>query len=210
MSWWGKVAGGAFGFMLGGPLGALLGTVFGHQFDKGLRKNQAADADLTERTQLAFFTATFAVMGYVAKADGRVSEAEIGQARRIMAQMKLDEAQRQAAIQLFNAGKARDFDIATTLEQLEQTKNVFKTMRMIGETAEERRLAARLYAASIAAAIVHHDARISRQSDQALHRALSRLAGDVGCPDPLRPLIRRALRTLKPAPPTTPSPPDLV
>ena len=93
---------------------------------------------------------------------------------------------------------------ATTLEQLEQTKNVFKTMRMIGETAEERRLAARLYAATIAAAIVHHDARISRQSDQALHRALSRLAGDVGCPDPLRPLIRRALRTLKSAPPSAP------
>jgi len=29
MSWWGKLAGGAFGFMLGGPLGALLGVALG-------------------------------------------------------------------------------------------------------------------------------------------------------------------------------------
>ena len=26
MSWWGKLVGGAFGFMLGGPLGALIGA----------------------------------------------------------------------------------------------------------------------------------------------------------------------------------------
>ncbi|KAA3620774.1 MAG: co-chaperone DjlA [Proteobacteria bacterium] len=116
MSWWGKVAGGAFGFMFGGPLGALLGAAFGHQFDMGL-KRRSEDGNLTERTQLAFFTATFAVMGYVAKADGRVSEAEIGQARRIMAQMRLDDDQTRAAIKLFNAGKATDFDLGATLDQ---------------------------------------------------------------------------------------------
>jgi DnaJ like chaperone protein len=116
MAWWGKLAGGAFGFMFGGPLGALLGAAFGHQFDKGL-KRRSADGDLTERTQAAFFTATFAVMGYVAKADGRVSEAEIGQARQIMGQMQLDEAQRDAAIKLFNAGKSADFDLHATMDQ---------------------------------------------------------------------------------------------
>jgi DnaJ like chaperone protein len=36
MSWWGKIAGGAFGFMLGGPLGALIGATIGHQFDTGV------------------------------------------------------------------------------------------------------------------------------------------------------------------------------
>jgi len=84
----------------------------------------------------------------------------------------------------------------TTVDQLVQAKDVFKTMRMIGETAPERRLAARLYAATIAAAIVHHDSRISRQSDAAIHRALARLAGDVACPDSLRDLIRAALKKL--------------
>ena len=28
MSWWGKVVGGTFGFMLGGPLGALMGALW--------------------------------------------------------------------------------------------------------------------------------------------------------------------------------------
>ncbi|GJL82240.1 MAG: co-chaperone protein DjlA [marine bacterium B5-7] len=116
MAWWGKLAGGAFGFMFGGPLGALLGAVFGHQFDKGVKMIGGRE-DMTERTQAAFFTATFAVMGHIAKADGRVSEAEISQARSIMGQMRLSEAQREIAIKLFNAGKADDFDLEATLDQ---------------------------------------------------------------------------------------------
>ena len=38
MAWWGKALGGAFGFMIGGPLGALMGIAFGHSFDRGLSK----------------------------------------------------------------------------------------------------------------------------------------------------------------------------
>ena len=34
MSWWGKLAGGGIGLMLGGPLGGMLGAVLGHQVDK--------------------------------------------------------------------------------------------------------------------------------------------------------------------------------
>lgn len=122
MAWWGKLAGGAFGFLFGGPLGALLGAAFGHQFDKGLSQPTGAGAqseqpELTERTQAAFFTATFAIMGAVAKSDGRVSEVEISQARRIMGEMQLNEAQRQAAIKLFYSGKEPDFDLPGVLEQ---------------------------------------------------------------------------------------------
>ena len=36
MAWWGKALGGAFGFMIGGPLGALMGIAFGHNFDRGM------------------------------------------------------------------------------------------------------------------------------------------------------------------------------
>ncbi|NNG14422.1 MAG: co-chaperone DjlA, partial [Gammaproteobacteria bacterium] len=79
MSWWGKVIGGAFGFMLGGPLGALMGAALGHNFDKGM--GRLSDADFRpgarERVQGAFFTATFSVMGYIAKADGKVTHDEI-------------------------------------------------------------------------------------------------------------------------------------
>ncbi|MEW8432270.1 MAG: co-chaperone DjlA, partial [Candidatus Thiodiazotropha sp.] len=93
MSWWGKLVGGAFGFMLGGPLGAVLGAALGHHFDKGLRG--LPDDQISwgpgdqERVQTAFFTATFSVMGHLAKADGRVSPDEIKMAEALMAQMSL-------------------------------------------------------------------------------------------------------------------------
>jgi len=116
MSWWGKLIGGGFGFMLGGPLGALMGMAAGHQFDKGLNAVDLEPGN-TERVQLAFFTATFSVMGYLAKADGKVSRSEIQMAENIMAQMNLDSTQRKTAIELFNQGKQDDFPLIDILHQ---------------------------------------------------------------------------------------------
>lgn len=120
MSWWGKVAGGAFGFMLGGPLGAALGAVLGHQFDKGVSGAPRLTFNDQERVQAAFFTATFSVMGYIAKADGRVSPSEIALAEHVMTQMRLKGEQRQAAIDLFNRGKSDEFSVDEALDQLRQ------------------------------------------------------------------------------------------
>ncbi len=122
MSWWGKILGGTFGFMLGGPLGAMLGAAFGHQFDQGIGgftaqlDDDTASAD-NERIQSAFFTATFSVMGHLAKADGHVSPEEIAMARRVMGQMALTPELQHAAISLFNAGKQPHFDLDAVLEQ---------------------------------------------------------------------------------------------
>ena len=123
MTWWGKLLGGTFGFMLGGPLGAMLGAALGHQFDQGLSGLQSGGAgpgswDDTERVQGAFFTATFSVMGHLAKADGHVSPDEIEMARAVMAQMRLSPELKRAAISLFNAGKQPHFDLDAVLEQL--------------------------------------------------------------------------------------------
>lgn len=120
MGWWGKLAGGAFGFMLGGPLGAILGAVLGHNLDKGLdgltRDEELQPGD-RERTQTAFFTATFSVMGHLAKADGRVSQQEISLADAIMQQMELDADVRRTAMRLFEQGKAADFPLDQVLQQ---------------------------------------------------------------------------------------------
>jgi len=123
MSWWGKIAGGTFGFMLGGPLGAALGAVLGHQFDKGVSGAGRISLNDQEQVQAAFFTAAFSVMGHVAKADGRVSESEIALARRVMEQMNLSNEQRQVAIELFNRGKGDDFDVDEVLDQLRQVSH---------------------------------------------------------------------------------------
>ncbi|HBR98153.1 MAG TPA: co-chaperone DjlA [Gammaproteobacteria bacterium] len=125
MSWWGKLIGGSFGFVLGGPLGALLGVALGHNFDRGLKQldddfsGHGRGAD-PERVQLAFFTATFSVMGHVAKADGQVSRDEIDHAQAVMASMQLNPDMRKTAINLFNAGKQGDFDLEAVMAQFRQ------------------------------------------------------------------------------------------
>ena len=120
MAWWGKIIGGAFGFMLGGPLGALLGAALGHNFDRGLKLSDefgGLEYGDVERVQAAFFTATFSIMGHIAKADGKVTQAEIANSEAIMARMRLDAQQRKAAIRLFNEGKADDFPLQDVLAQ---------------------------------------------------------------------------------------------
>ena len=119
MSWWGKALGGTFGYMLGGPLGALLGAVLGHKFDNGLSMMNLNPGDV-ERIQTAFFTTTFLTMGHLAKADGRVSEHEIAQAKRIMQQMQLTPEQITVAMGLFNEGKSDDFDLTAVIAQFKQ------------------------------------------------------------------------------------------
>lgn len=118
MAWWGKALGGAFGFTIGGPLGALLGIALGHSFDRGLRQVEsgAAEAD-QERIQATFFTATFSVMGYIAKCDGRVSRDEIQLAEAVMQRLGLNAEMRESAKKLFNEGKAADFPIADVIAQ---------------------------------------------------------------------------------------------
>ena len=120
MAWWGKLVGGAFGFMLGGPLGAVLGATLGHQFDKGLGSFEGdfLKVGSQERVQTAFFTATFSIMGHLAKADGRVSPSEIAVAKNIMAQMQLSKEQRKTAIELFDAGKKPSFPLDEAVAQL--------------------------------------------------------------------------------------------
>jgi len=118
MTWWGKLVGGTFGFVLGGPLGAIIGAALGHQFDVGAPGRQRPfGANANERTQLAFFTAVFSVMGHLAKADGHVSTSEIALAEQLMAHMQLNKEQKKLAILLFNQGKQPDFQFAEIMEQ---------------------------------------------------------------------------------------------
>ena len=122
MSWWGKLLGGGVGFVLGGPLGALIGAAVGHGFDRGIASlddpgDIGADADERERTQTAFFTATFSVMGHIAKADGRVSANEIRVASSVMEQMRLSASLKRLAQHLFTEGKAADFPLDDVIDQ---------------------------------------------------------------------------------------------
>ena len=119
--------GGTFGFLIGGPIGAVLGAALGRSFSRavgrleGVERIEAGggpDGSSRERAQLAFFAATFGVMGQVAKADGHVSPDEIHLANRVMDELGLDPEQRQAARAIFNEGKSPRFPLDDVLDQL--------------------------------------------------------------------------------------------
>jgi DnaJ like chaperone protein len=119
MKFTGKVIGGAIGLLAGGPIGAAVGVLLGHQFDEysgtgePLLHHQSAAA-IGEQ----FFRATFRTMGHVAKSDGRVSESEIAAARAVMSDLRLDPGQVRAAIDCFNAGKQPEFNLSAELQSL--------------------------------------------------------------------------------------------
>ena len=118
--WIGKIIGGLFGYLAGGFIGLVLGLLVGHWFDRGLARVALGGLGVGRLGELreAFFQVSFAVMGHVAKADGRVSEAEIAAAEAAMNQMNLGAQQRQEAIRHFNRGKAADFDLDAEVARL--------------------------------------------------------------------------------------------
>jgi len=106
-------------------LGALIGGVLGHQFDRGfgrLRKTPSLGEQLrgssARSRQQIFFESTFLAMGHGAKAEGRVSEVEVQAARAIMHQMQLHPEDVKRAIALFTEGKNPEFALDTQLQRL--------------------------------------------------------------------------------------------
>lgn len=163
MSWWGMLLGGTFGFLVGGPIGAVLGAAVGRSFGRAVGSVEAGSgppgASGRERAQLAFFAATFGVMGQVAKADGHVSPDEIRLANRVMDELGLDLEQRRAARAIFNEGKSSRFPLDDVLDQLRaecgRSTNVLRMFLEIqvqaawadgGIDPEERRLLLRVAA----------------------------------------------------------------
>jgi DnaJ like chaperone protein len=120
MKWMGKLTGGLLGMLTLGPIGAALGVLLGHQFDEVNAEAESSGAPPEDVVLISarFFRATFRVMGYLAKADGRVSEQEILAARAVMTELRLDGAQVRQAIALFSAGKEPQFDLDAELAGL--------------------------------------------------------------------------------------------
>lgn len=126
---WGKVLGTFFGFIFGRIVGALLGLYVGHLFDKSLRQNfdqsggfgRFFSATAAADRQAIFFHTTFAVMGHVAKSNGRVNEGHIQAANLIMGHMGLGEEQKHEARQAFREGKQAEFTLDKTLKDFKRS-----------------------------------------------------------------------------------------
>jgi len=119
MSITGKLVGAMIGLLLfRSPWGAIIGLILGHFYDQSVStpRRSGGGAGVLEIGE-RFFAATFEVMGHVAKSDGRVSEAEIAAARKVMAELRLDGVQIHAAIAHFTRGKNPNFDLQSTMRE---------------------------------------------------------------------------------------------
>lgn len=110
----GKLIAGALGFVMGGPVGLLLGLIIGHWFDKSVRLLRPPDVG----RQQEIVAKCFELMGAVCKADGHVSQQEIDAAETIMQRLRISGAARQASIAAFNRGKTDGFDVDTAAAEL--------------------------------------------------------------------------------------------
>jgi len=125
-SWGGKLIVGLLGLLIGGPIGLGIGVLIGHFLDRGVERVQSFNPfrpygpGEREEVQDALFSAVFSIMGHLAKADGRVSEQEIGQAEAVMDRMQLNDEQRRRAQEAFRQGKADDFPLDGTVAEFRQ------------------------------------------------------------------------------------------
>lgn len=124
---WGKLLGTCFGFMFGRWLGAALGFYLGHMFDKSLKQDfekvggfQGFNREELHERQALFFSSCFAVMGHIAKSNGRVSEIHIKAATVFMDDMQLFGEDRKEAQRAFNSGKAPEFSLKEAVQDVKE------------------------------------------------------------------------------------------
>ena len=114
---WGKLLGFVAGILLTHDFAfGLLGAVLGHVLiDSGWVVSL-----FTSSNKDGYIEPLFALMGVLAKSDGRVSEAEVAICEKLMTRLELDPLWRRRAIEAFNRGKAPGFDMGPALNKLRE------------------------------------------------------------------------------------------
>lgn len=124
MQFIGKIIGFFIGYQIfHGLFGGILGAFLGHLFDKKLYELGSVRSSIFGKnlTRQSLFTqTTFAVLGHLAKAKGRVTEDDIQNARNLMAHLQLDAKARELAQQAFTLGKEADFPLRSVTAEFRE------------------------------------------------------------------------------------------
>ncbi len=119
--YWGRIIGTIVGGFARSPWMMLIGFIAGYQLDNFLvayMKFGAGAAKSAQGLPMTFVRPLFQVMGYLAKCDGRVSEAEIRAARAMMHRLGLGPLQVRQSISWFAEGKAPTFSVDEAMQRL--------------------------------------------------------------------------------------------
>lgn len=120
MGFIGKILGVLVGWKMGGFFGAIAGLILGSIADKKLYELGSVSSSFFKKKttrQDLFMQTTFAVLGHLSKAKGRVTEEDIQLANQLMIQLKLDDAGRKMAQDAFRRGKEADFPIRQVIRE---------------------------------------------------------------------------------------------
>ena len=123
MGWTGAFFGAVLGLLTTrSVLGAVIGAIAGILIEQSGAFGAASGPQAAHSISISeeFFRTTFELMGHVAKSDGRVSEAEIDAARRLMDELRLGPREIGIAIECFRAGKAAAYDAELGVERLRE------------------------------------------------------------------------------------------
>ncbi|MGY4674192.1 co-chaperone DjlA [Ursidibacter arcticus] len=124
MQFVGKILGFILGYkFFGGFFGGLLGLIIGHWGDKKLYELGSVSSSIFGKgltRQSLFMQTTFAVLGHISKAKGRVTENDIQLARNLMTSMKLDASQQQLAQKAFTLGKDTEFPLRKVIQEFRE------------------------------------------------------------------------------------------
>ncbi len=116
-----KYATALIGYIIYGFWGTIFGFLLGSWLTNRFRRSSAGLFGLNpkrrEERKNIFINTVFMLMGKLAKADGRISEAEIAQAEAFMTQLAMTPERRKVAIAMFKKGSKPDFDIDQAIKE---------------------------------------------------------------------------------------------
>ncbi len=130
-----KYIGALLGYTVWGFWGCIFGFIAGAWLANRFRRSSAGLFGIDPRKRVlrqSTFTRTlFLLMGKLAKADGRVSEAEIAQAEKFMTQMAMTAEGRKEAIGAFKLGTQPGFSVDETINNFKEICGEAKNLRQL-------------------------------------------------------------------------------
>ncbi|MCK3657729.1 molecular chaperone DjlA [Pasteurellaceae bacterium Pebbles2] len=120
MNFVGKLLGFFIGYKFGGFFGAMAGVFIGHWADKKLYELGSVNSSFFKNKltrQSLFMQTTFAVLGHISKAKGRITQEDIALANNLMSQLQLDDTNRRLAQEAFNRGKESEFPLRAVIRE---------------------------------------------------------------------------------------------
>ena len=129
MSIWGRVIGGAAGFALGGPIGAILGVMAGGAFDRRSKSRSNFNFNRIDNDQKQqIFTLSFIILSAkLAKSDGQVTDDEI---QAFKDKFKVPKSEMSKVAKIFNEAKKDNYGYKQIANQV---GNLFSNNKILLE-----------------------------------------------------------------------------